>query len=73
MKSFTVRVNDVGEIDERVTVLVSDSMDLGRAAQLAVDDVVDRHGSEFVLPMSIHIQAGATSNSVQLKSAAPSS
>jgi hypothetical protein len=55
MKAFEVHVTDVGAIDERITVEVPDQMDLGRAAQLALDEIAEHHGCEISLPVFIDI------------------
>lgn len=70
MKSFDVHVLDLGTIDEQVTVLVSDSMDLGRAAQLALDEVIEHHGSDVALPVFLDIHPSATADSIQIEAMA---
>lgn len=55
MKAFVVQITDVGGIDESVTVEVADRMDLGRAAQLAIDRVLEAHAAEIILPLFLDI------------------
>lgn len=55
MKAFVVHVTDIGSIDEQITVEVSDRMDLGRAAQLALDQIAENHGCDITLPVFIDI------------------
>jgi hypothetical protein len=55
MKAFVIHVTDIGAIDERITVEVPDRMDLGRAAQLALDEIAEHHGCEISLPVFIDI------------------
>lgn len=55
MRLFVVQITDVGAIDETITVEVADRMDLGRAAQIAIDHVLEQHAADIVLPVFIDI------------------
>ena len=56
MNSFVVHVSDAHGLDQQTAIRVADSMDLGRAAQVVLDALVDKHGSEITFPVFIDIQ-----------------
>jgi hypothetical protein len=55
MKEFIVRISDARGIDAQSAVTVEDSLDLGRAAQLALDELVDQFGGEVTFPIFVDI------------------
>jgi len=55
MKSFIVHVSDASQVDVQSEVNVNDSMDLGRVAQLALDEVIEKHGGNITFPIFIDI------------------
>ena len=56
MNTFVVHVSDAHGIDEQSKIYVADAMDVGRAAQLALDELIDRHGAKLTFPLFIDIQ-----------------
>lgn len=56
MNTFVVHVSDAHRIDKQSKIYVADSMDVGRAAQLALDELIDRHGAKLTFPLFIDIQ-----------------
>ena len=59
MKLFVVHISDAKGIDERSTIEVADGMDVGRAAQLALDAVVEQHGGQLTFPIFVDIHPAA--------------
>ena len=56
MNSFVVHVSDAHGLDQQTSIRVDDSMDLGRAAQVALDEFVGTHGGNITFPVFIDIQ-----------------
>jgi len=59
MKSFLIHISDARGIDEQTAVRVPDGLDIGRAAQLALDEVVEKHGKRLMFPIFIDIHPAA--------------
>lgn len=55
MNSFIVHISDAKGIDARAAIKVEDSMDLGRAAQLALDSMIEAYGGRIVFPIFVDI------------------
>ena len=55
MKKFVVHISDAHGIDAQTAVAVEDSFDLGRAAQIALDDLVNEFGGKITFPLFIDI------------------
>lgn len=55
MNSFIVHISDAKGIDARAAIKVEDSMDLGRAAQLALDSMLEAYGRRIVFPIFVDI------------------
>lgn len=55
MKTFVVQLSDAAGIDAKLTVEVQDELDLGRAAQLALDGLVEEHGRKLTFPIFVDI------------------
>jgi hypothetical protein len=55
MKAFIVHTSDAKGIDEQTTVEVQDALDVGRAAQLALDALVEKHGTDLTFPIFVDI------------------
>jgi hypothetical protein len=55
MQNFVIHITDPRGIDERVMVQSLGDGEVGRAAQLAIDDVLARHGGDFAFPLFIDI------------------
>ena len=56
MNSFVVNVSDAHGLDRQTAIRVDDCMDLGRAAQVALDELVDKHGGNIAFPVFVDIQ-----------------
>lgn len=56
MKELIVRITDTAGIDQQVNVRVAEAGDIGRAAQLAIDDMLShcRTGISWPLFVDIH-------------------
>lgn len=59
MNSFIVHISDAKGIDARAAIKVEDSMDLGRAAQLALDSMIEAYGARIVFPIFVDIHPAA--------------
>ncbi len=55
MKTFVVQLSDAAGIDAKLAVEVQDELDLGRAAQLALDGLVEEHGRKLTFPIFVDI------------------
>lgn len=55
MKTFVVQLSDAAGIDAKTAVEVQDELDLGRAAQLALDDLVESYGRSLTFPIFVDI------------------
>lgn len=55
MNSFMIHISDASGVDERAAIVVQDAMDLGRAAQVALDEMVERHGGQLAFPIFVDI------------------
>jgi len=55
MKAFIVHTSDAKGIDEQTTVEVHDALDVGRAAQLALDALIEKHGTGLTFPIFVDI------------------
>jgi hypothetical protein len=55
MKAFIVHTSDAKGIDEQTTVEVPDAYDVGRAAQIALDALVEKYGSDLTFPIFVDI------------------
>jgi hypothetical protein len=55
MQDFVIHISDPRGIDERVAVRAVGDGEVGRALQLALDDVLARHGGDFAFPLFIDI------------------
>lgn len=59
MNSFVVHISDAHGIDAQATIRVEDRMDLGRAAQVALDQLVEKHGASLSFPIFVDIHPAA--------------
>ncbi len=55
VKDFIFRLTDPAATDHQVWVRVLGEGDLGRAAQLAIDDMIAARGGDFAFPLFIDI------------------
>lgn len=55
MNSFIVHISDARGIDAQSSIAVEDRMDLGRAAQVALDDLVEEYGTRLSFPIFVDI------------------
>jgi hypothetical protein len=55
MKKFVVHISDAHGIDAQSAIAVDDSLDLGRAAQIALDELVNEYGSKIAFPIFVDI------------------
>lgn len=55
MNSFIVHISDAQGIDVQSAINVEARMDLGRAAQLALDEMVEQHGAKLTFPIFVDI------------------
>jgi len=55
MNTFVIHMSDASGVDEQAAIVVQDAMDLGRAAQVALDQMVERHGGELAFPIFVDI------------------
>jgi hypothetical protein len=59
MNSFIVHISDARGLDAQAAVTVEDSMDLGRAAQVALDALMEAHGHQLAFPIFVDIHPRA--------------
>jgi hypothetical protein len=59
MNSFLIHISDAQGIDEQAAIEVQDGLDVGRAAQLALDELVEKHGRRLAFPLFIEIHPTA--------------
>lgn len=55
MKDFIIRLTDPSGVDQQLAVRVAGEGDVGRAAQLAIDDMIAVRGGDFAFPLFIDI------------------
>lgn len=55
MKDFVIRITDPSGVDRQLAVQVAGDGDVGRAAQLAIDDMLAVRGGHFAFPLFIDI------------------
>jgi len=55
MNTFVIHMSDASGVDEQAAIVVQDAMDLGRAAQVALDQMVERHGGQLAFPIFVDI------------------
>lgn len=57
MKSFVIHITDAAKVDRRIIVSVVEPGNLGRAAHMALDLVVDEEGPKLQFPIFLDIHA----------------
>lgn len=55
MKSYVIHITDAARVDRQVVVSVIEPMNLGRAAHMAIDRVVDEEGAQLQFPIFLDI------------------
>ena len=60
MKELIVRITDTAGIDQQVSVRVAEAGDIGRAAQLAIDDMLSMCLGGIAWPLFIDIHPAQT-------------
>jgi len=65
MKSFIIHISDSSELDQRTAITVNDSMDIGQAAQIALDDMVEQFGENIEFPLFVDIHPHATFTNIE--------
>ena len=57
MKSFVICITDAARVDRQILVSVVEPVNLGRAAHMAIDQVVEDEGSKIQFPVFLDIHA----------------
>ena len=60
MKSFVVHVSDPKGFDEQTVVEVEDLSSLGKAVQMALDEIASQHPGELTFPLFVDIHPTVT-------------
>ncbi len=55
VKDFIIRLTDPAGVDQQLAVRVAGEGDVGRAAQMAIDDMIATRGGDFAFPLFIDI------------------
>ena len=55
MKSYVVRITDTGPIDMSNRAQIVQAPDVGRAVQIAFDELIQEYGADFELPLFVDV------------------
>ena len=55
MESFVIHITDAARVDRQIVVSLVEPVNLGRAAHMALDRVVDEEGPKLQFPIFIDI------------------
>ncbi|HEX8294772.1 MAG TPA: hypothetical protein VF593_00600 [Chthoniobacteraceae bacterium] len=64
MKTYIVHLSDAGKADRQTPIFVQDDTNLGKVAQMALDEFVSAHEGNIQFPIFLDIHPAATFGSV---------
>lgn len=60
-----IHISDAHDLDQQTSITVDDNMDVGRAAKIALDDLVDKFGYNVEFPIFMEIHPYASFGNVE--------